>query len=78
MCSHFNINQVQKNKNKMKTIIKYIKNMKNTEKKSIKIIKNTKNTKIILQKNIEILFFYKKKLCKEKICKITIKKTNNY
>lgn len=62
----------------MKTIIKYIKNMKNTEKNLIKIIKKTKDTKIIVQKNIEILFFYKKKLCKEKICKITIKNTNNY
>lgn len=78
MCSHFNINQVQKNKNRMKKIIKYIKNITNIEKKSINIIKNKKDTKIILQKNIEIIFFYKKKLCKEKICKITIKKTNNY
>lgn len=77
MCRHFNINQVLKNKKKMKTIIKYKKNIKDTEKKSIKIIKNIKNTKIILQKNIEILFLYKKKLCKEKICKIIIKKTNN-
>ncbi|HIH2763754.1 MAG TPA: hypothetical protein ACYCC0_00370 [Candidatus Azoamicus sp.] len=58
----------------MKTIIKYTKNLINAEKKHINIIKNNKKNVIILQHNMEILFFYKKKICKEKICKIIIKK----
>ncbi|HIH2762802.1 MAG TPA: hypothetical protein ACYCDA_00405 [Candidatus Azoamicus sp.] len=61
----------------MKIITKYTKNITNAEKKALAIIKNNKKI-IILQNNAEILFCYKKKLCKEKICKIIIKtKLNN-
>lgn len=61
----------------MKIIIKYTKNITHAEKKAIAIIKNNKKI-VLLQNNVEILFLYKKKLCKEKICKIIIKtKLNN-
>jgi hypothetical protein len=55
----------------MKKKIKYIKNTKLMENISINLLKKNKNIKIIKQNNIEILFIYKRKICKEKICKIT-------
>ncbi len=73
MCSHFNINQVlKKQKNKMKNKIKYIRNIKVIENNLVNSFKKNKKIKIIKQNNIEILFLYKKKLCKEKIHKIII------
>jgi hypothetical protein len=60
----------------MKSLIIYTKDKQNAEKTAIKIIKIFKKTQIILQNNIEILFIYKKKLCKEKKCKITIINNN--
>lgn len=61
----------------MKKTIKYIKNIKLIENISINLLKKYKNIKIIKQNNMEILFIYKKKICKEKICKITIESKKN-
>lgn len=61
----------------MQTIIKYEKKITQAEKIAINIIKQSKNTTIILQYNIEMIFIYKKKICKEKECKLTIKNANH-
>lgn len=57
-------------------ILIYTNNKKKIEQNLIKLIKYHKKIKIIVQNNINIIFKYKKKLCKEKNYKLLIHNKN--